>query len=73
LILKSDKIIANHTWFLLEVKMSDTSLSPAPFQAQTRPVHVFQLVVSLASQPAECFRVHRPAVVPARTFLSQLL
>jgi hypothetical protein len=28
---------------------------------------------SLAYQPADCFRVHRPVVVPARTFLSQLL
>jgi uncharacterized protein len=62
-------------WFLLEVKMSDTSLSPslAHFQAQTQAAHAFQLVVSLAYQPADCFRVHRPVVVPARTFLSQLL
>lgn len=34
LILKSDEIFANRTWFLLEVKMSDTSLLPAlpPFK-----------------------------------------
>jgi predicted AAA+ superfamily ATPase len=69
-------VVKNHKpWFLLEVKMSDTSLSPslAHFQAQTQAAHAFQLVVSLAYQPADCFRVHRPVVVPARTFLSQLL
>ena len=62
-------------WFLLEVKMSDTSLSPSlgHFQAQTQAAHAFQLVVSLPYQPADCFRVHRPVVVPAMTFLSQLL
>ena len=62
-------------WFLLEVKMSDTSLSPslAHFQAQTQAAHAFQLVVNLAYQPADCFRVHRPVVVPPRTFLIQLL
>jgi len=69
-------VVKNHKpGFLLAMKMSDTSLSPAlaPFQAQTRAAHAFQLVVSLAYQPADCFRVHRPVVVPAGTFLSQLL
>lgn len=62
-------------WFLVEVKLSETSLSPslAHFQAQTKAAHAFQLVTSLAYQPTDCFRVHRPVVVPARTFLSQLL
>jgi hypothetical protein len=69
-------VVKNHKpRFLLEVKMSDTSLSPAldNFQAQTQSAHAFQLVVSLAYQPADCFRVHRPVVVPARTFLIRLL
>lgn len=62
-------------WFLVEVKLSETSLSPslAHFQAQTKAAHAFQLVVNLEYQPADCFRVHRPVVVPARTLLSQLL
>ena len=62
-------------WFLVEVKLSETSLSPslAHFQAQTKAAHAFQLVMSLAYQSTDCFRVHRPVVVPARTFLSQLL
>jgi uncharacterized protein len=62
-------------WFLVEVKLSETSLSPslAHFQAQTKAAHAFQLVVSLAYQAADCFLLHRPVVVPAKTFLSQLL
>jgi hypothetical protein len=43
------------------------------YSRQSLWVHAFQLVVSLAYQPADCFRVHRPVVVPTRTFLSQLL
>lgn len=61
-------VVKNHKpWFQLEVKMSDTSLSPslAHFLAQTQAAHAYQ--------PADCFRVHRPVVVPARIFLSQLL
>jgi hypothetical protein len=29
--------------------------------------------MSLAYQPADCFAIHRPVVVPAKSFLSQLL
>ncbi len=62
-------------WFLVEVKLSETSLSPslAYFQGPTKAAHAFQVVTSLTYQPADCFRVHRPVVVPAKTFLSQLL
>jgi predicted AAA+ superfamily ATPase len=62
-------------WFLVEVKMSDKALSPwlGYFQAQTNAPHAFQVVMNLPYQPADCFRVHRPVVVPAKTFLSQLL
>ena len=62
-------------WFLAEVKLSETSLSPSlvHFLAQTKATHAFQVVVNLPYEPADCFSVHRPAVVPARTFLSQLL
>jgi uncharacterized protein len=62
-------------WFLVEVKLSETSLSPslAHFHAQTKAAQAFQLVIDLEYQPADCFRVHRPIVVPARTLLSQLL
>jgi len=62
-------------WFLAEVKLNETSLSPSllHFQAQTKAKHAFQVVVGLPYEPADCFGVHRPLVVPARTFLSQLL
>jgi predicted AAA+ superfamily ATPase len=62
-------------WFLVEVKLTEKSLSPslAYFQGQTKAAHAFQLVMSLAYQPVDCFKVHRPVVVPARTLLSQLL
>jgi uncharacterized protein len=62
-------------WFLVEVKMSDTRLSPslAHFQAQTGAPHAFQAVMSLPFEAADCFRAGRPTVVPAKTLLSQLL
>jgi predicted AAA+ superfamily ATPase len=69
-------VVRDHKpWFLVEVKLSETSLSPslAYFQGQTKATHAFQVVMSLAYQPADCFKVHRPVVVPAKTFLSQLL
>jgi uncharacterized protein len=62
-------------WFLIEVKLSETSLAPflAYFQGQTKAAHAFQVVMSLAYQPGDCFAIHRPVVVPAKSFLSQLL
>jgi predicted AAA+ superfamily ATPase len=62
-------------WFLVEVKQSATGLSPslAYFQGQTKAIHAFQVVMNLDYQSADCFAVHRPVVVPAKTFLSQLL
>jgi len=62
-------------WFLVEVKIKETSLSPslAYFQGQTKAAHAFQVVMNLAYQEADCFRVPRPVAVPARTLLSQLL
>ena len=45
-------------WFLVEVKLTEKSLSPslAYFQGQTKAAHAFQLVMSLAYQPVDCFR-----------------
>jgi hypothetical protein len=62
-------------WFLAEVKLSDPNLSSslAYFQGQTKAAHAFQVVLNLPYEPADCFRIHRPVVVPAKTFLSQLL
>lgn len=63
-------------WFLAEVKMRDTSLSPAlaHFQEQTEAPLAFQVVIDTDFVDADCFaRARGPMVVPARTFLSQLL
>ena len=62
-------------WFLVEVKMSDKTLSPSLgyFQTQTNAQHAFQVVMNLPFEQADCFRIHRPVVVPAKSFLSQLL
>ena len=62
-------------WFLVEAKHGDTAPAPAlgHFQAQTRAPHAFQVVTDLPFEPVDCFAARRPVVVPARTFLSQLL
>jgi len=61
-------------WFLVEVKSDDQSLSPALayFQRQIKAPHAFQMVMDLPFEPADCFKTHRPTIVPARTLLSQL-
>jgi predicted AAA+ superfamily ATPase len=62
-------------WFLVEVTMSDRRLSPAltHFHAQIGTAHAFQAVIDLPFEDINCFSTTRPAVVPARTLLSQLL
>ncbi len=64
-----------HPWFLVEVKLADTGLSPslAYYQAQIKVAHAFQAVIALPYEPADCFAVRQPVVVPAKTLLSQLL
>jgi hypothetical protein len=62
-------------WFLVEVKQSDARLTPAlaHFQDQLRAAHAFQVVFDLDYVQTDCFARRDPTVVPARTFLSQLL
>jgi predicted AAA+ superfamily ATPase len=62
-------------WMLVEVKTSDTRLSDSLsyFQIATKAKHAFQAVFDLPYVHADCFRRMDPAVVPARTLLSQLL
>jgi len=61
--------------FLVEVKNSDTHLSPSLtlMQQQTQAPHAFQVVMQEPYIQADCFRHHAPIVVPARTLLSQLV
>ncbi|QDU72950.1 ATP-binding protein [Mucisphaera calidilacus] len=66
----------NEPWMLVEVKMTDTKLSPAlaKFQKQTGAPYALQVVISLDYVNQDCFKKQgRPGVVPAQTFLSQLL
>ena len=63
-------------WFLVEVKHRDARLSPAlgQFQAQVGAPFAFQVVIEADHVEADCFAEQRgPLVVPARTFLAQLL
>ena len=62
-------------WFLVEVKKHDERLSPnlAHYQRLTGAKHAFQVVLDAPSVNRDCFEVGTPVVVPARTFLSQLV
>lgn len=62
-------------WILVEVKTSETKLSEAlgRFQRQTGAAHAFQVVFELPFEPVDCFSYTAPVVVPAKTFLSQLV
>lgn len=62
-------------WFLAEAKPGSGRLSPALayFQGQTKAPHAFQVTLDMDFVNADCFRERQPIVVPARTFLSQLI
>ena len=63
-------------WFLVEVKQRDESISPSLkyFQQQLASPFAFQVILDMDYIDADCFaRPGAPVVVPARTFLSQLL
>ena len=62
-------------WFLVEVKKSEESLSDALgfFQRRLGATHAFQVVLDADYEDLDCFANNEPTVVPARTFLSQLV
>ena len=63
-------------WFLAEAKYSDESLSPSlmRYQDQLGAPFAFQVTLDADYVDRDCFaRPGRPVIVPARTFLSQLL
>lgn len=69
-------IIKDHQpWFLVESKHGLEKLSPALayFQGQTKAPHAFQVTLGMDFVDADCFHEHQPIIVPARTFLSQLI
>ena len=63
-------------WFLAEVKHRDESMSPSlkHYQEQTGAPFAFQVTTDADYVGADCFaKPGTPLIVPARTFLSQLL
>ena len=66
----------NEPWFLVEVKKSPSaSLNKnlAYFQEQTGAKHAFQVVFDMDYIDKNCFEYTKPIIVPAKTFLSQLV
>ena len=66
----------NKPWFLVEVKSStkeSISKNLYYFQKQTGAKHAFQIVFDLPYVDKDCFEYTEPIIVPAKTFLSQLV
>ncbi len=70
LVTKNDK-----PWFLVEVKTKAKGLSPAlyHFQKELGAPHAFQVAFDLPFINKNCFEESGPILVPAQTFLSQLV
>ncbi len=63
-------------WILIEVKASKNehlSKSLPHFQQQIHAEHVFQVAFDMEYIDRDCFAIRQPAIVPAKTFLSQLV
>ncbi len=63
-------------WFLVEVKLANSKkINPhlSEFQQQAQADHAFQVVLDLPYINKDCFSSNKPLIVPAKTFLSQLV
>lgn len=62
-------------WFLVEVKTKAKGIAPAlyHFQKETGAPHAFQVCFDLPFVNKNCFDEKGPILVPAQTFLSQLV
>ena len=63
-------------WFLVEVKSSrkaPLSKSLKYFQNQTNAKHAFQVAMDFDFIERDCFEFKEPVIVPAKTFLAQLV
>jgi len=60
-------------WFLVEVKTKGLSSSLYRFQEETGAPHAFQIAFDLPFVDKNCFEEKGPILVPAKTFLSQLV
>ena len=66
----------NEPWFLVEAKHSNNQhISPSLefFQKQIQAKHAFQVVINMDYVDYDCFSETKPLIVPAITFLSQLI
>lgn len=65
----------NKPWFLVEAKLSQGPISSslALFQKQTGAKHAFHVVLNAKYEEIDCFAINQPVIVPAITFLSQLV
>ncbi len=65
----------NKPWFLVEAKTKKNSISRDlyRFQNETKAPHAFQVTLDLPFVSKNCFEETKPIIVPARTFLSQLV
>jgi len=66
----------NVPWILVEVKAKgNQAISPALyyFYEMIKPQYAFQVVIDLPYKDVDCFSAKRPLIVPAKTFLSQLI
>ena len=63
-------------WLLVEVKTSaraKLSRHLSTFQEKTGATHAMQVAMDLDYVEQDCFAVKKPIIVPAKTFLSQLV
>jgi uncharacterized protein len=62
-------------WFIVEVKTKAKGMSPElyRFQEETQAPHAFQVAFDLPFVNKNCFEEKGPILVPAKTFLSQLV
>ncbi len=63
-------------WFLVEAKYSNNhsiSENLYRFQKELQASHAFQVVYEMDYIDVDCFTNHNPVIVPATTFLSQLI
>lgn len=66
----------NQPWMLVEAKLAKNHLSPslAYFQKMTKAPYAFQVILDMPYINKSCFEIKdQPLIVPARTFLSQLV
>ena len=62
-------------WFLVEVKKSEQELSRnlLYFHDKIKPKHSCQVVLDMPFVKSDCFKYNEPIIVPASTFLAQLV